>query len=311
MSKEFWQQSFPRIISVLLGISFFIFILLDIFVRNREFSNYHYWFLISAVALILATMASRLRIFNFVDFNSRLDELKQFTERQFTDIKQQIFNSFNQNIAPSQNISTKIIFDTGSIDKNILKLSDFKTEYDDSSYSRDTYLKRAYAYRLYAGTLLQIARMFQIVITQNRIPEVIGSEVAAENRKETRFERFLSDDKMLTLSNKILDDGVDHLFPFKVPDDSDLTMQKTTEDTKSTLHLLPSFIETYQKVSKGEVEHPSFKDAEGLFDNLSNGLGNLRVAIILLGSHSLLSNYRFHTMLNDLKKELQPETENK
>ena len=96
MSKEFWQQSFPRIISVLLGIGFFIFILLDIFVRNKEFSNYHYWFLISAVALILAPMARRLRIFDFLDFNSKLDEFKQSIEMQFTDIKQQIFNSFNQ-----------------------------------------------------------------------------------------------------------------------------------------------------------------------------------------------------------------------
>lgn len=308
MAKEFWQQVFPRIIAVLMGIGLFIFILLDIFLRNKEFANYHYWFLISAVALILATIAGRLKIFNFIDFNSKFNEFKQFTERQFTDIKQQILN---QNIAPSQNVSTQIIFDTDSIDKNVLKLSDFKTKYDDSSYSRDTYLKRAYAYRLYAGTLLQIARMLQIVITQNRMPEVLGSEVAAENQKEIRFERFLSDEKILTLSNKILDDGVAHLFPFKVPDDSDLTMQKTTEDTKSTLLYLPSFIETYQKVYKGEVEHPSFKDAEGSFEILSNGLGNLRVAIIMLGSHSLLSNYQFRTMLNDLKKELQPETENK
>ena len=308
MSKDFWQQSFPRIGAIFLAFGFLFFTLFDLFVRDKEISSFHFWILIAACSLILATIASRLKILNFVDFDSKFKKLEKVTEKEFANIRQQLSASIKQQITPSQNVSTIVNLDLQSLMKTMGKTDVLHYERE-SDYNHDSFLRRADAYRLYAGSLLQIARMYQIVLTKHDFPHINSSNLffTGDKSNQTTFEGSINR-RILSWSESLLNEGIDSLFPFKIEDsDNDNRVMLLKRNTENCLRLLPSFIETYTKVSANEVEVPPFKDAKELFQKLADGLGNLRVAIILLGSQSILSLYQLQAGLNEFMEKLKSE----
>lgn len=306
MPKDFWQQSFPRIGAVFLAFGFLFFTLFDLFVRDKEISSFHFWILIAACSLILATIASRLKILNFVDFDSKFKKLEKTTKQELANIRQQVSASIKQQITPSQNVSTTVNLDLQSLMKTIGKTDVLRYERE-SDYNRDSFLRRADAYRLYAGSLLQIARMYQIILVKHEFPDINSSNTSFTDDKsdQTTFEGSINQ-RILYWSKDLLNEGIDSLFPFKIEDsDDDNRVTLLKRNTENCLRLLPSFIEEYIKVNANEVEIPPFKEAEKLFRKLADGLDNLRVAIILLGSHSILSLNQLQTSLHEFMDELK------
>jgi len=309
MSRNRWEQMFPRIIGVFLAIGIFSFVLFDVIARDSQMTLLHFWLLIAACILVLATIASRLRAFNVVDFDSRLQALQETTARELANIRQQLSATFEQRIMPSQNVTTHLSLNLGSIMQTLGKTPSLDQEYRGREYNREIFLRRADAYRLYAGTLLQIARMFQIAVVEHRFPEPSTPEGDEnENDRDTTFEDSL-DDRILRWSQAVLKHGVHALFPFRLVNSDREEIEKLVRGVESCLHLLPSFIEIRNKVDTGKIATPSYEQAEELFDKLADGLGDLRVAILITGSQSIISLNEIQTAISEFRAKIRSEIE--
>ncbi len=165
MSKDFWISVIPRVAAVIISLALLSFVLLDLFVRSQQMSPLHFWLLVLAGLLVLTTIASRLKIFNIIDF----DSYKHSTDKELADIKQQLSASVQQQISPSQQVSTTFNVDFQSLIKTATE-TQIDTDVVQSEHNRTTFLRKADAYRMYAAYMLQIARMYQVVIVKHQIP---------------------------------------------------------------------------------------------------------------------------------------------
>ena len=105
--KLFLEQWLPRLIAI--GI--LIYLTYSLFFKQHQFSSLHIYALLITAALILAPMASRLRVFNLIDFNYRLDGLQQEqqeTKSQLNEINTKISNIIFANVNPVQQTTIHI-----------------------------------------------------------------------------------------------------------------------------------------------------------------------------------------------------------
>jgi len=284
MSKDFWISVIPRVAAVIIALALLCFVLLDLFVRSQQMSSPHFWLLVLAGLLVLTTIASRLKIFNFIDFNS----YKHSTDKELADIKQQLSASVQQQISPSQQVSTTLNIDFDSLVKTATKTV-IDTDEGQSEHNRTNFLRRADAYRMYAVSMLQIARMYQVVIVKHEIPLHSPTE-EHKTSQNAPIVKTSTDDSILTWSTEMLQDGIQNLFPFVFSNDQeDILSRNIQKGVESCLRLLPRFLELRAKVDSNELPLPSQEETKDLFDKLSDGLGNIRVSILMLGSEGFPS----------------------
>ncbi|MFC1991929.1 hypothetical protein ACFLVC_04330 [Chloroflexota bacterium] len=191
--------------------------------------------------------------------------------------------------------------------------TEISTDTEQSEHNRTTFLRKADAYRMYAVTILQIARMYQLVIVEHKSPLHSPTDEHETNQKAPIVSTSIND-SILSWSTEILQDGIQNLFPFvfsenqKDPKEDPISL-KYIKAAESCLHLLPRFLELRAQVDSNELSLPSQEESNDLFDKLSDGLGDIRVAIIMLGSEGILSDYRIRQLMAELKQSVEPETE--
>ena len=299
--KPFWEQTFPRIIAIVVAIGTFAYLLYDLLGRASELSTLHVWLLVIILALILASMASRLKVLNFIDFNSRLNDLKQEqqeTKSQLIELKNQISTVVSMRVNPIQIVTTS--------DSEVLRevFSSFrKTESEvastvsigkDTKYTKEEFLRRAYGYRSRAYTLLLLTMVFQVAMREHRV-----SEPADFVEGDTMSE------KIPNMIKRILDNGLDTVFPIMLTDEkSGETRSVITSEIIEKLQLINSLIDLCQKIENNEMELPPRTDIDSLFDKIGDALSTIGAGLEVIGTYSILYQYRMMNAIEALKKEI-------
>ena len=287
--KSFFEQWLPRLIA--LGI--FAYLIYSLILRGDAFSALHIGALAITLVLILAPMAGLLKVFNF-EFRSKLNALKreqQKTTSQLSELSNQISNVVSTRVNPIQ-----IVTNDSSIIRELfstLKKTE-KEEKNDEEYTKEEFLRQTHGYLARAHILLMITISFQIAMVEHR-----RFELSDQVKANTMYERI---PKMI---KRILDNGLDSVFPIKLIDEkTGETTSAITPQTIEDLKQINSLIDLAQKVENDEIELPSHLDIDSLFDKVRNAISTISLSIELVGTNSILYQYRISSNINALKKEI-------
>lgn len=296
--KSFFEQWLPRLIAL----SVFAYLIYSLIFREDTFSGLHLGALAIILALILAPMASRLKLLNFIDFSSKLNDLRQEqqdTKREFNELRNQISTVISMRVSPIQILTT-----SGSEGLKELVSSFGKTESEvdstvsiekDTKYTKEEFLRRAYGYRTKAYALLLLTMAFQVAIREHRAYEPADS-----------VEGDTMDEKIPNLLKRILDNGLDTVFPIGVIDEkSGEARSVITPEIVEGLKQINSLLDLRQKIENDEIELPSRLDIDNLFGKIGNALNTIGAGLEVVGTYSILYQYRMINAIEALKKEIE------
>ena len=164
----FWQQILEQIFPRLLALIAFSYLIYSLTWQVDEFGNMHIWILVLALAMIALPAASRLKIFNLLDFSAKFNSFKKETQKEISEIK----NTITTLITTKQHQQT--IINVGEKEAKVWKDSiaeDFVSDKlgGETDWSRSKFLKLGERHAAWAYDSLFIARAVQIAINENRI----------------------------------------------------------------------------------------------------------------------------------------------
>jgi len=246
-------------------------------------------------------MVSWLKLFNFIEFGSKLNDInreQQKTKREMNEIKNQISTFVSMRVSPIQIMTTN-----GSEVFRELFSSFRKTESEvdstvsiekDREYTKETFLRRAYGYRFRAHALLLLTMAFQVAVREHRAFEpadfVEGNTI---------------NEKIPNMLKRVLDNGLDIVFPIRIIDEkSGETRPVITPEIEENLQLINSLIDLCQKVENNEIELPPRHDIDNLFDEITEALSTIGAGLEVVGTNSILYQYRMLNTIEALKKEI-------
>ena len=288
--KLFFEQWLPRLIAL----SIFAYLIYSLIFRGDAFSALHIGALAIILVLILAPMAGVLKVFNF-EFRSKLNDLKreqQKTTSQLSELRSEISTSVSTRVNPIQIVTTD-----GSVVRELfssLKKTE-KAEKRDKEYTKEEFLRRTYGYLSNAYVLLIITMSFQIATREHR-----AFELADHVEGNTMYERI---PKMV---KRILDNGLDSVFPIKLINEKSGEVRSViTPEIIEGLEQINSLIDLSQKIKNDEIELPSHLDIDSLFDKVGNSISTIGLSLEVVGTNSILYQYRITSTINALKKEIE------
>jgi len=272
--KSFFEQWLPRLIAL----SIFAYVIYSLTFRGDTFSGLHIGALAIILALILAPMASRLKVLNFIEFSSKLNDLKreqQETKSQLSELRNQISTVVSTRVSPIQIVTTN-----GSVVRELfssLKKKE-KEEEKDTEYTREEFLRRAYGYRSRAYALLNLTTAFQIAMREHR-----AFEVADFAEGDTM------DEKIPNMIKRILDNGLDSVFPIRLIDEKSGEIRSViTPEIIEGLKQINSLIDLSQKIENDEIELPPHLEINNLFDKVGDALATIGVGLEVVGTNFIL-----------------------
>lgn len=288
--KLFFEQWLPRLIAL----SIFAYLIYSLIFRGDAFSALHIGALAIILVLILAPMAGRLKVFN-LEFTSKLNDLEreqQKTKSQLSELTTQISTVVSTRISPIQIVTT----DSSVVRELFSSLK--KTEKEEKKhkeYTKEEFLRRTNGYLAKAYVLLILTVSFQIATREHR-----PFELADHVEGNTMYERI---PKMV---KRILDNGLDSVFPIKLIDEkSGEARSVITPEIVEGLEQIDSLIDLSQKIENDEIELPSHLDIDSLFDKVGNAISTIGLSLEVVGTNSILYQYRMTSTINALKKEIE------
>lgn len=290
--KSFFEQWLPRLIAL----AIFAYVIYSLVFKGDKLSGLHVGALAIILALILAPMASRLKVLNFIEFSSKLDALKrdqQETRSQLNELRNQISTVVSTHVNPIQIIA----MDSSKLVRELLpslKKTE-KGERKDTEYTKEEFLRRSYGYRSRAYVLLLMTMNFQIAIREHRAVE-LADQVEGNTISE----------KIPNMIKRILDNGLDSVFPITLTDEKGGEERSViTPEIVEGLEQINSLIDLSQKIKNDEIELPSHLDIDSLFDKVGNALATIGLGLEVVGINSILYQYKMTSVINALRKEIE------
>lgn len=290
--KSFFEQWLPRLIAL----SIFAYVIYSLIFKGDKFSGLHVGALAIILVLILAPMASRLKVLNFIEFSSKLNDLKreqQETRSQLSELRNQISTVVSTRVNPIQIVTT----DGSKVVRELL-LSLKKTEKAEEKgmkYTREEFLWRSYGYRYRAYVLLHMTMAFQIAMREHR-----AFELADYENGNTM------DEKIPNMIKRILDNGLDSVFPIRLIDEkSGETRSVITPEIVEGLRQINSLIALSQKIENNEIELPPRLEIDSLFDRIKDAISTIGLSLEVVGTNSILYQYRVTSAIEALQKEIE------
>lgn len=183
--KTFLEQWLPRLIAL----SIFAYLIYSLVFRGDAFSLLHVGALVIVLALILVPMASRLKVFNVIEFSSKLNDLKKVQEKtnnQLSELRSQMSTVVSARVSPIQIVAT----DTSVARELLSSLGKTeKEEKKDTEYTKEKFLQRFYDYRSRAYFLLYMTMVFQVAMREHRAFEL--ADIVEGNTMNEKIPRML------------------------------------------------------------------------------------------------------------------------
>lgn len=288
--KLFFEQWLPRLIALII----LAYLVYSLIFTGHAFSALHLGALAIILVLILAPMAGVLKVFDF-EFRSKLNDLEreqQKTTGQLIELRSQIYTSVSTRVSPIQIVTTD-----GSAIKEFFSSPKEaeKAEKRDKEYTKEEFLRRTHGYLSKAYVLLLLTMSFQIATREHR-PYELADQVGGN----TMYERI---PKMV---KRILDNGLDSVFPIKVVNqNSGEVTSVITPEIIEGLEQMNSLIDLSRKMKTDEIELPSRLDIDSLLDKVGNSISTIGLSLEVVGTNSILYQYRTTGAINALKKEIE------
>jgi len=166
---------------------------------------------------------------------------------------------------------------------------------EEISDAKEEFLRRAYGYRHRAYILLLMTMSFQTAMREHRVFE--SSDFAEGNTM---------DEKIPNMIKRILDNGLETVIPIRIIDEkSGETMSVITPEIIEGLNQINSLLDLYKRIENNEIELPSRLDINNLFDKIGDALTTLAAGLEVVGTHSILYEYRMTSAIEALKNELE------
>lgn len=165
----------------------------------------------------------------------------------------------------------------------------------ESTKTKEEFLRRAYVYRSRAYTLLFMTMAFQVAMREHRTFE--SADFVEGNTM---------DEKIPNMIKRVLDNGLDTVFPIGVIDEkSGETRSVITPEIVEGLKQINSLMGLLQKIENDEIEFPSRLDIDSLFDKIGDALNTVAASLEVVGTNSILYQYRMTSAIKALEKEIE------
>jgi hypothetical protein len=294
--KLFLEQWLPRLVAL----TILAYLGYSLLFKQDHLSWLHIILLAMAIGLILAPMASRLRVANLIDFNSKLDGLKQEQQETRTQLKQlrnQISSTISMRSNPIQVVTFDGIRELLLADKQaITQLAGDSSTAKNAKYSKDAFLRTANRYCSIAFPLLMLTRTFQVTANEHRFYTAEMDFDENHTRSET----------IKDLVTSVLATDLTTLFPFQLIDEKNQQKHSViTPDVIQGLHSITTLADLYEKVQTGDEELPSPPDIDPLFKKVAYALATLTAALEVLASNSILYRHRLTSFVDNLGADIQ------
>jgi len=286
--KAFWRDDLPRLVAIVIAVATFAYLLYDLIIRGNDLSMLHLWILLVVLALVLGSIASRLRIFNFLDFNSKVDSLRKETKRELGEIRNQVSAIVKTQTTQRQFTVMNLISGSDpemlaqSLEKQYRTLE--KPQVGEGEISleseKDKFLTRVESLIMRAYDIFFVARALQIAISSNRLPTATEDNLGTgdiEKRTEYLIEAFL-------------DGGIEVFVPII-----------ERHDTKLNLEQILKLINIKSKCHSENEQLPPYKEVDKMFDDAYDGLGSIAAGIVLYASAAIVSHNQIMSKIEELK----------
>jgi hypothetical protein len=286
--KTFWRNDFPRLVAIVIAIATFAYLMYDLTIKGNDLSMLHLWILLVVLALVLGSIASRLKIFNFIDFNSKVDSLRRETKRELAEIRTKVSAIVETQTTQMQFTIMNLISGSDpdmlarSLEKQYRTLekpqvgegeSRLESEKDKFLRRVDTLIKRAY-------DVLFIAHALQITVSSNKIPTAAGDNLGTgDTENRTKY-----------LVEVLLNEGIDVFIPVD-----------ERHNTKHNLEQILKLIDTKSKCNSEDGRLPPSKEVDKMFDDAYDGLGGIAAGIVVLASAAIISYNNIMSKIGELK----------
>ena len=105
---------------------------------------------------------------------------------------------------------------------------------------------------------------------------------------------------------RILDNDLNTVFPIRVIDEkSGKTRSVITPEIVEGLKQINSLMGLLQKIENDEIEFPSRLDIDSLFDKIGDALNTVAASLEVVGTNSILYQYRMTSAIKALEKEIE------
>jgi hypothetical protein len=294
--KLFLEQWLPRLVAL----TILAYLGYSLLFKQDHLSWLHIILLAMAIGLILAPMASRLRVSNLIDFKSKLDGLEQEQQETQTQLKQlrnEISSTISMRSNPIQVVTFAGIREFLLADKQaITQLAGDTSTAKNAKYNKDDFLRTANRYCSMAFPLLMLTRTLQITANQHKF-------YTAEMDFDENHTRI---DTIKDLVTSLVASDLTTLFPFQLIDENNQRKDSViTPAVIEGLHSITTLADLYEKVQTGDDEIPSPPDIDSLLKKVAYSLGTLTLALEVLVSNSTLFRHRFTSFVDNLSAEIQ------
>lgn len=296
--KLFFEQWLPRLIAL----SIFAYLIYSLIFRGDAFSALHIGALAIILVLILGPVASRLKVFNLIDFNSKLDGLRQEQQETKAHLNQLTNQISTVSTALSIRFNPVQVVSLQGLEQLISNSQQTKSQLPDEGgkYTKTEFLRRTNGFRYRALPLLMLTRSFQITINEHRLFSSDLDTIQGET----------IDERIKNLVHIILQNDLRTAFPIEVIDEKTAKTCKypvITADTLDGLRQIYSLLDLSHKIETGEEELPSPRDIDNLFNKIDSTLATIGAGLEIVATESILTNYRVTSTLDSLKEKFLKE----
>ena len=286
--KAFWKDDPPRVVAIVIAVATFVYLLYDLTIRGNDFTLLHLWILLVVLALVLGSIASRLKIFNFIDFNSRVDSLRKETKRELAEIHSKVSAIVETQTTQRQYTIMNLIQGSDSeklalsLEKQYQTLEKPRPSKGESGLKseRDKFPKRVEYLIRRAYDVFFIARALQIAIFSNRIPAAADDDLGTGDIEErTKY-----------LIEVLLNEGIDVFIPIKEKD-----------NTKRKLEQILKLIHIKSKCNSENEQLPPYEEVNRMFDDAYDGLGDIATGTAILASAAIINYNNIMSKIKELK----------
>ena len=288
--RAFWKDDLPRLVAIAVAVATFIYLLYDLTVRGNGFTLTHLWILLVVVALVLGSIASRLKIFSFIDFKSEVDSLRTETRRELAGIRNQVSAMVETQTTQRQLTIMNLIQGSDSeklaesLEKQYQTLERPQAGESKSALQpeRDKFFRRVENLIRRAYGVFFIARALQIAIVSHRIPAGAGADLGTGDVEE----------RTKHLVEVLLNEDIGVFVPANEKDN-------TTRKLEQILKL----INIKRECDSGSEELPPYEEVDRMFDDAYDVIGDIAAGTAIFASAAIVSYGNIMSTIEELKRK--------
>jgi len=287
--KTFWRNDFPRLVAIVIAVATFAYLVYDLTIKGNDLSMLHLWILLVVLALVLGSIASRLKIFNFIDFNSKVDSLRRETKRELAEIRTKVSAIVETQTTQRQFTIMNLISGSDpqilaqSLEKQYKTLEKPRVGESESGLEpeKDKFFKRVEVLITRAFEVFFIGRALQIAIYKNRVPAEAEDNLGTGNIEE----------RTTYLIKAFLDGGIEVFIP--IPEE--------VNNTKRSLEQILKLINIKNKCQSENDQLPPHQEVDKMFDDATDGLGSIVSGIVFFASAAIVSYNKVRSTIKELR----------